>query len=159
MSWPLVKPKQIRKAPVAWLTIDDDTVRPHIVCDCPRCGREHDLRGPDLLCCVCGTFFGPDVTFAEIMHWPYDKPPEWAHRRAVSHETESAPQTLEEKLSQGSGTKGKARRPLPSLRSASGFRVLEQDGHGPVLVEICGMDIPTKWRRLELGAGGKFEQQ
>lgn len=66
----------------------------------------------------------------------------------MSTEKEEAPQTLEDKLAAHQSTGGRARCRLHHLQTRIGFKVLESDGRGPLLVEIYPMDLRVRWRRV-----------
>lgn len=63
-------------------------------------------------------------------------------------EKEAAPQDLAAKLEAIKGTPGKARCRLHHLQTRIGFKVLESDSRGPVLVEVYPMDQRLRWRRI-----------
>lgn len=64
-------------------------------------------------------------------------------------EREAAPQDLETKLSQGSGTQGKAQASLDQLRKLfGGVKVLEQDARGVVRLSVKPMAEESKWVRI-----------
>jgi hypothetical protein len=70
---------------------------------------------------------------------------------------EDAPPGLEEKLQAPRSTGGKARCKLHHLMTRFGFRVLEQDNRGPLLVEVCPMDRAARWRRVGAEKDAWFE--
>lgn len=75
----------------------------------------------------------------------------------MSHETESAPQTLEEKTRKPERQQWtRARIKLSQLKEKRGFKVLESDASGPLRVEIEPMDSRWTWRRAMSG-GEWFE--
>lgn len=70
----------------------------------------------------------------------------------------SQPQDLEQKLRRPERQQWtRARIKLSDLRDKRGFRILQADASGPVLVEVSPMDSVWTWKRVTTGAEGHFE--